>query len=530
MYGLGIPWWIDLGIHVAWVVLLVNAFNLIDGMDGLCSGLGVISLTVLAVLALVAGRVGDAALIGVMVVALMAFLRHNFHPAKIFLGDSGSMLIGFFIATVGQQTVGRNAVMAGLLLPLVVAGIPLFDVLLAVWRRGMRRFLISRPGDAAVKIFGADREHLHHRVMSLWGFGQRKAALAIYGLACLLAVIALLPMLGGRNLLAFSVVGLIVVVLIGIRYVAPIEIIESAEGLRALVRRPIRRATIEVTYFLYDAYVLAGSAWLAVWLVERVNLNPLPSYQAGLVISMFTGCGLLGLRFARAHSRRWTRAGVNDYLEMLAWLICGVVTSGALVTLFLRNIEYRNAAIQVAAFGIVVVPLLLPRVLGAGLQSGALATIHHRSKLNSRQGRPTLIYGAGDLGELFLNHLRLTQPSTWSGFSFVGFIDDHLQLRGRRLHGFPILGPLDQLEPLVKRHGIQSVIVTMSRLDPARHAELLRLAEKLRFEIRQWLPDLTAQVVRREESLSPLQPSVVDRRMVPAQISIRLTDGSITQL
>ena len=151
---------------------------------------------------------------------------------------------------------------------------------------------------------------------------------------------------------------------------------------------------------------------------------------------------------------------------MLLWLICGVILSGALVTLFLRDIEYRNAAIHVLAFGISATALCIPRSLGLSVQAGALDAGHQRGRLRGGAGRPTLIYGAGDLGELFLRNLRLSAPDVWSDYSFVGIIDDQEQLKGRRLLGLPIFGSLSGIESLVKRLGIQSVVVTTSRCEP----------------------------------------------------------------
>ena len=111
--GYDVPVIVDLCVHVAWTVLLVNAFNLIDGMDGLCAGLGIISLSIIAVFIVVTGAAADAFLVGVMIMALAGFLRYNFPPARIFLGDTGSMLIGFFIASVPWHSLDPSGLPAG---------------------------------------------------------------------------------------------------------------------------------------------------------------------------------------------------------------------------------------------------------------------------------------------------------------------------------------------------------------------------------------------------------------------------------
>lgn len=505
LYGVHVPWWVDMAVHVAWIVALVNAFNLIDGMDGLCAGLGVIALGTLAALSWVGGRPGDALLLGVVMAALLGFLRYNFHPARTFLGDAGSMFIGYFVATAGAQTVGRNAVMAGLLLPLLVAGVPLFDVLLAVWRRGLRRLLVSRPGGAAVRIFGADRDHLHHRLMDR-GLGQRRTVVALYLMACVVAVVALIPMLGGHNLVAFTVVGMVVIALVGVRYVASVEIVESAEGLRAVVRRPLGRGVMLLAYFGWDLLVLAGSAWVAIWWVERVGNFRLPAGHVWMIVSIYTGSCLVALRFARAHTRQWTRAGVHDFLQMLAWLLCGVALSGGLMTVLLRDIAFRDSAIRLLAFAMSAIAIVAPRAIGVSVQEGVLSAFHRRRRILSHPGRPTLVYGAGDMGELFLCHMRLSAPQVWSSYRVVGFLDDEVKLKGRRMRGFPILGGLADLASVVETHGVECVILTISGLDPQRRAELLAAAERLRLEVREWLPDPDPRVLREEPSLPPLRP------------------------
>ena len=110
------------------------------------------------------------------------------------------------------------------------------------------------------------------------------------------------------------------------------------------------------------------------------------------------------------------------------------------------------------------------------------------------------------MGELFLCHMRLSAPRVWSSHRVVGFLDDEVKLKGRRMRGFLILGGLADLESVVETHGVECVILTISGLDPQRRAELLVAAERLRLEVREWLPDLEPRVLREEPSLPPLPP------------------------
>ncbi|WP_193212281.1 MraY family glycosyltransferase [Luteolibacter marinus] len=494
--GWKIPWFLDLAIHVAWTVALINAFNLIDGMDGLCSGLATISLVILTALAVAGDRPTNAFVIALMAAALLGFLRYNFHPARIFLGDTGSMLIGFFIASVGTATVGRHAVVAGLLLPLLVGGVPLLDVTLAIWRRAARRIAVSKPGQATIHIFGADRDHLHHRLLN-WGLNQRQAVFVIYGFAGLCSFLALLPILGGASYFTVSVVGIIVIGLVGLRYIAPVEFMESGRGLRTLIRRPRGCRETMLIYFVYDLAVLFGSALLAWWILDKVMIRPFSWEAARQPATLFAACTVVGLCFARAHSRRWTRASTHDFAECLLWLACGAGISFALVGMSQDDFNFHDAAVHLAALSLGCAGVLAPRCIGFLLQESVIDTMHRKRRMRSkRSSRTALIYGAGDLGELFVCNLRLSQPETWLDYHFIGFIDDSPKLRGRRMRGFPILGTSAQIPELVKRTGANCILVTSSVLSPGRLDELMEIAESHDLEVHHWQPDMMPELIR----------------------------------
>ena len=173
---------IDLGLFaypvtVAYLVAYVNIINLIDGLDGLATGITCISSFTLFILARMAGRLDAASLSIVLAGATLGFLYHNFHPAKIFLGDSGSLLLGFALGTITLLNVTRLAGLTTIVLPLTLSGIPIIDTLSAIIRRKR----------AHVSIGHADRGHIHHRLMQE-GFDQRQAVLFIYAWTILLCL------------------------------------------------------------------------------------------------------------------------------------------------------------------------------------------------------------------------------------------------------------------------------------------------------------------------------------------------------
>ena len=173
---------LDLGIlaypiTVLYLVAYVNIFNLIDGLDGLASGLACISSFTMFVLAVMAGRADAATLAISLTGATLGFLRYNFHPATIFLGDSGSLLLGYTLGIVSLLSVTRTAGLTTIIVPLVIAGIPIIDTFSAIVRRKR----------AHVSIGQADRGHIHHRLIDE-GFDQKQAVLLMYGWTALLCL------------------------------------------------------------------------------------------------------------------------------------------------------------------------------------------------------------------------------------------------------------------------------------------------------------------------------------------------------
>jgi UDP-GlcNAc:undecaprenyl-phosphate/decaprenyl-phosphate GlcNAc-1-phosphate transferase len=176
---------LDLGalqypLTMLWIVALMNSFNFIDGMDGLAAGVGAITASTFAILALSLNRGGAAVLAAALAGACLGFLRYNFHPARVFMGDAGSLTLGYLLAVIAIQGVLKTAAAVALLFPTLVLLVPIFDTSFVLLHR-------IKYGRAP---WSADANHLHHRFVRV-GFGQRRAALAIYAWCGLLAGCAL---------------------------------------------------------------------------------------------------------------------------------------------------------------------------------------------------------------------------------------------------------------------------------------------------------------------------------------------------
>jgi len=179
--------WASLLITVIWLIGCTNAFNLIDGVDGLASGVGLFAAATMLIAALLQHNSILALATAPLVGALLGFLRYNFNPASIFLGDSGSLMIGFLLGCFGVVWSQKSATILGMTAPLMALGIPILDTGLSI----VRRFLRHQP------IFGADRDHIHHRLLDQ-GFTPRRVALILYGVASIGAALSLLSVSSNR--------------------------------------------------------------------------------------------------------------------------------------------------------------------------------------------------------------------------------------------------------------------------------------------------------------------------------------------
>ena len=212
--------WLSFPVTIIWILAFTNAINLIDGLDGLATGVSIIALTTMGIMGfffLTFGNVEIAIIVFTLVAAAIGFLPYNFFPASIFLGDTGALFLGFMVSIISLQGL-KNVTLISLVIPIVILGIPITDTIFAILRRKLNRLPIS----------GADKNHMHHRLMNL-GFSHRQTVLMIYCLAIIFSLIALLYSISSLIGSLFLTIGL------GIGVELFVEII----GLVGVERRPL---------------------------------------------------------------------------------------------------------------------------------------------------------------------------------------------------------------------------------------------------------------------------------------------------
>ena len=238
-----LPWYIGLAATVIWVLAITNAFNLIDGLDGLAAGSALFSTLVVFVVALLHGP----ALVEIMTIALagaiLGFLRYNFNPATIFLGDSGSLLIGFLLSALALYGAQKAPTIVAVAIPIVSFGLPILETVLSI----IRRLISGRP------VFTADHDHIHHKLLQ-HGLTHRQVVILLYGVSGGFAMLSLFLLWPTGSSLGLVLAVLGIGIWIGIQHLGYLEFGELARVAQRTLNQPqifvnnlaIRRATEEL--------------------------------------------------------------------------------------------------------------------------------------------------------------------------------------------------------------------------------------------------------------------------------------------
>lgn len=211
---LAIPFWgvLDLGflsfpVTLLWFVGVMNVVNLIDGLDGLAGGVSFFAVAVMFIVSTVDGVLMTSLFSAALMGAIVGFLFYNFNPATIFMGDCGSLFLGFVIAAVGVKTQAKSSTALALTVPVLALGLPIVDAFLAIIRR-LRR---------GKSVFAADKEHIHHRLLAL-GLTQRQAVLVLYALCGIFAAVAIAVKAGNDLTVGLALVGMAAVIFVATRF------------------------------------------------------------------------------------------------------------------------------------------------------------------------------------------------------------------------------------------------------------------------------------------------------------------------
>jgi UDP-GlcNAc:undecaprenyl-phosphate/decaprenyl-phosphate GlcNAc-1-phosphate transferase len=480
--------WLSVPASLLWVTALINAVNMIDGLDGLAAGVCFIAGAVLFGVSVGSGNVFQSVLLAALCGALLGFLRYNFHPAKIFLGDSGSLVLGFLLSITAITSFGKTATTVAVLAPCLALGLPIAEITLTALRRSLRVIRTVRiakdESSAALyklslirnpRLLTADADHIHHRLLAS-GIGHRTAVLVLYGVSAVSAALALVLTVW-QVAAALVMVGVVfTAALLEIYYLDYRELrlirnglllpfLQFLDGERKLVLAVLDGllpvASLTGAYFAYYGASIFTKAYSALWL-------PLLAVMLAQAIALRIG-GLY--RYTTRHP------GLTDLL--------GVIKAVAFAATVGWALQFAIITQHPPQFSIVLILLdsyLLLTLVIASRLSFSVADYLFRSQ---KDGTPALIYGTGeDASAAFHRAQWSSKPKP----KIIGFIDEGLGRRKTLLHGLPVYSP-EELRDLIANMRIDEVIIATDRLSTARLKEINTLRAMTNIHLKHFSSD-----------------------------------------
>lgn len=451
--GIDFGFWGGLFFVLIWTVAIINAFNLIDGLDGLCSGLAMISAIGLSVIFILRSSPGDALVCLALIGACIGFLVFNFYPAKVFLGDTGSMFLGFALASISLHAGGKGSFFVILAAPFFIAGVPVTDTLLAIWRRSIRKTLAKQKGLPAIHIMKPDKEHLHHRLLD-YGLKQHHVALVLYAVNILIVAIGLMFMVINELATGFFLIIFIITLYILVKYVLQIELWETHKLLVSTDKTPALTRFSILFYVAFDLFWMLVSVLLANYIVYgEIPIRTTAEWIAR--ISLWEMPTFTLLFFSKAYFKIWQSSSFRDYLFLSIAVLVGSVISLALFILLTTD-ENLLIANKVIVFSLIsLIGIAGIRISYHFIREWSIDHINNHDSI-----RNILIYGAGAHGGLYLRERYLNYANELGSINIIGFIDDDILLRNQYIYGKVVFGGIMDLEQIILKHHIKEIILT----------------------------------------------------------------------
>ena len=452
-------------LTIFWLVGITNALNLLDNMDGLAGGVTAIACLFLAITFVLNGQIAEAVLPAMLGAAALGFLVFNFNPASIFMGDSGSMFLGFLLSgTALLSDTGRlrNLTLV-LLTPVLILMIPIFDTCIVTVTRKLSGRRISQGG----------RDHTSHRLVAL-GVSERRAVLLFYLFAAVSGAFALMVRSMSTTVMMALVPGFaLLVVFLGL-YLGKVRVYEEGEDapqgfriINAIAEFSYKRRIFEV---LLDVILMTLAYYGAFLLRWDGNL---PEEQSAIFVRTLPLVIIIQMAFflfGGVYRGLWRYVGITDFLT-----IARAVLAGGAVSMLVVFVQYWFSGPS-RAVALLNILLLLVFVSTSRLSFRLFAAmIVGRRRLNP-DATPVLIYGAGDGGELLIREI-LSNPE--HRYAPVGFIDDDEGKAGKLIHGYRIFGS-QQLPHLVRDYGVSEVLISTFKVPDAKLDYLRRMGVGLK--------------------------------------------------
>jgi UDP-GlcNAc:undecaprenyl-phosphate/decaprenyl-phosphate GlcNAc-1-phosphate transferase len=462
-YGLTVPWTgsvlINMALAIFWLIAITNAINLLDNMDGLASGIAIIAAGFLALSFLNTGQLTEALILLIFAGGLLGFLVFNSHPASVFMGDCGSMFVGFFLASTSLMQVsgGRSrSLLPVLVVPILILFIPIFDTTFVTVLRKLSGRAASQGG----------RDHTSHRLVAL-GMSERNAVLMLYGFAALSGVLALLVQRARLDVSLAAIASFsIVLTLIGV-YLAGVKVYDESEQELAFRDKPLYAFLVDVSYKrrIFEVLLDVVLIILSYWASYAINFPPANTAWQLFIrtlpvlvfvkMSVFLATGV--------YRGLWRYTSTSDLIVFAKAVVLSSVGS-LLLILFLFRFEGFSRKVFI-------IDAVLMFLFLAGSRMAFRLFRQLVPAVSKQNGRRVLIYGAGDGGELLLRELRNNRELQLAP---IGFLDDDPAKNGKVIHGLRVFGGNGDLGSVCSQQEVDEVVISSMKMTEARIQEVLR--------------------------------------------------------
>lgn len=433
-----------LPVSLLWLVGVTNAFNIIDGLDGLSAGLALIASASMAAVFAMVGQPEMAAAALIPAGALAGFLPYNAHPARLFLGDTGATAIGFCLAAFALK--GGSTLSAGFaaLVPVFILGLPIADTLVAMARRLILR--LERQGGG---VFVADRNHIHHRLLAL-GISHGAAVLILYGAGMVFAGAAFVSIFLKVREAALFIVALVLAGLVGLNRLGYDEFAFIRRGTvlkvyeTPVVKRSMFVVFVDIALVVFAAYAAVGLK-SDVWALSEIhqNLFDLAGTFAPLTVIVFWKSGM--------YRGSWRLAGIPDLFRA-----CSAAATVAILGLIGHGLWSPTGQ----PWTVFLIYGLVSTILVAASRA-SYVLLRDSQRRASTDGTPVVVYGAGKNGIAAVNEL-FDNPE--GGLRPVGFIDDDLRTHGKVVAGLPVFGGTHSLAEILRSSAASGVVIATAAI------------------------------------------------------------------
>lgn len=471
---------LDYPITLLWIVGITNAFNLIDGLDGLAAGVAAIAGLTIFSISLVKEDITSAILVLTFVGGIVGFMRYNFYNAKIFLGDSGSLLIGFTLAIFSILSKTKSSTAFSVIFPLIVLGLPIIDTMLSM----LRRFIRSIKADQALTnkklglkiIFYPDKSHIHHQLMN-FGFSQKKVVIILYIVSICLGMVAFTITMVNTLVAVPILIGLAVIIFIGITQLGYKEMAVLRNGaFLPIFERPLVKNTS--FQFLLDVLSIMFAFLTSIYL-STLHLNQSEFYKHStfLNIIIISLTQILTLTIGGVYRLTLKQFALGDIIKLLKMTTISVFVSWILFSIIYQTPFHFPYTMYILDFYILSTLIIGGRLL--------FKILHYYYAIeNSRNGKiNVLVYGLPIPNGV--NILEYFLQNGNSDYKPVGILDDDPSLEGKHINGYKILGSHWNLHKILNKNVIHEVLVFPDTVNREVLWRVLKICSKHNIRVKQ---------------------------------------------